>query len=68
MYSELFIREAVEKVLLLCKRVFVRFPRRGEGGIGSRKGGLQMLWRSDITCAKTGVRLYLKGLFHGLYA
>lgn len=27
-----------------------------------------MLRRSDITCVKTGVRLYLKGLFHGLFA
>lgn len=37
MYSKLFIREAVEKVLLLCKRVFVRFPRRGGRGESVRE-------------------------------
>lgn len=42
MYSKLFIREAVEKVLLLCKRVFVRFPRRG--GNRFAKG-----WLANVT-------------------
>lgn len=44
MYSELFIREAVEKVLLLCKRVFVRFPRRGGGWNRFAKG-----WLANVT-------------------
>lgn len=64
----LFIREAVEKVLLLCKRVFVWFEsRQGEVGgaesVRERVAATCKCYSRDITCVKTGVRLYLKGLF-----